>query len=310
MITTPPLQSALASVRFLLLDLLDRTRDGQGPLAAAVHAELESTKGAHVRAKLLAGDLLSAANSAFASDTFTTAVNAQLRPVISEVVAALAAELSVVQRTGRPLQARVPSGMTSHLPGVYVRQGYINAEDTRELMAAALSDALHVALWICSQKNLARSSTEGFVHYSAGASNFVNRSGMFGPRVRVGTSEDGKPIYDYLWSIRQTLDLDDEAAAHPGDAQTLETFQEERQADGALESLLHTLVSAHLGAPPSRAFTPLFEALCGQPMLDLQQDRPLLQRCAQQARVSPADVQATAEALMQVVRHLRERHAA
>jgi hypothetical protein len=304
-----PLQSALASVRSDLLNLLELTRSGQGPLVAAMQAELHGTEAAHVRAKLLARDVLGAANSAFASEAFTAAVNEQLRPVVTEIVALLATELSAVQLRG-PLKARVPSGMTSHLPGVYVRQGHLDAEDTRDLMGYALADVLHVALWIYNQKNVARSSAEGFVHYSAGASNFVNRTGMFGPRVRVGTSEDGKPIYDYLWSIRQTLDLDDEASTHPGDAQTLEKFQAERQADGALEALLHSLVTAHLGAPPSRAFTPLFEALCSEPLRNLPGDRRLLHRCAEQAKVCLAEAQALAEALMHVVGQLRECHAA
>jgi len=301
-----PLQSVLASVRSHLLNFVALTRNGQGPLAAAMHVELQGTESVNVRSKLLAHDALGAANSSFASVAFKAAVEEQLKPLVAEVVEVLAAELTSPQNC--TLKARVPAGMTSHLPGVYVRQGQIDPEVTSDLVAHALVDVLHVAQWICDQKTPARSSAEGFVNYSAGASNFVNRTRMFGERLRVATSEQGKPIYDYKPYVTQTLDPEDEASMSVIDANVLDTFQEERQADGVLTALLHTLVTAHLGVPPSRVFDLLFEALCQDPDLNLCTNPRLLQRCAEQAGVSLEEAQVTAEAIMHAVWHLREQH--
>lgn len=299
------LHNLVPGVRGQLLAAVEAARHGHGPLASAGRAELSRSSSANVVKKLRDGDVLGAANSAFASAVFTQAVNTVLQDIVAPVVEVLEQELRPVLWGERRLRARVPRDRTSHLPLRCVRQGFIPEEETRDLIAFALSDALLVSQWVLRQEVAAQSAAAGFVAYAAGASNFVNRTGLFGARVRVDTTDAQVPVYDYESGLHLSLGAEEEGRPAAEDEVAVHAFAADQHSADALEALLLDLMTAHLKRAPGQGFAPLFEALCERPLLDLREEGALLRRSAARVQVPVAEMQVTAAALMEVVTNLR-----
>lgn len=131
---------ALASVRPVLHHLAKPTLT-DAALYALAQQELDATDSAYVRRALQNGEILNAANSAFASDGFREALGDLLRPVLAPVTHSLMTD--VLQTDGMStLTARFSSQAVSHLPRTDVDAGAIAGEDRRDLIGCALSDLI------------------------------------------------------------------------------------------------------------------------------------------------------------------------
>lgn len=88
--------------------------------------------------------------------------------------------------------------------------------------------------------------------FAASSSNFVSRTGLFGQRVRIGTTEAGKPVYVFEMDLKVHLPaaLGGEGEADPTAHLMARTTSQEHGAAASLELDLHQRISASLGDAP------------------------------------------------------------
>lgn len=201
--------TALASVCSALRDLQSSESPASRLLAAAVEAELASTSKRNVRDALLAGDVLRAANSTYAGETFRSDVGRILAPVVAPLTEVLAVEFADVldREDAAGFLVRVDPARASHLPRGRRRDGVLSGSDVREVLSAAIGDPVIVALWASAQAGVAAAPT-GFARYAANNSAFVNRQRLFGARVSLsGTPEGtGRYVYDFEEALTRPLE--------------------------------------------------------------------------------------------------------
>lgn len=183
-----PLLTALASTRTALRTLLTQANNPDTQIGQVVSNECASNQYHGVQTAFAAGDVLRAANSSHASETFVSQLSELLWPMLTPVLTVLSEELEHCFRQGRLIAARVQSPKRArHLPKNRLRQDgkvrALNAQDSMELAVCALGDPIISALWIASQSEESDSTLAGYVYYVVNNSNFVTRTGWFGPSV-------------------------------------------------------------------------------------------------------------------------------
>lgn len=319
------LLTALAFARTAQRDLLETANNPSTPLGQLAWHELATNASANVQKAFAKGDLLAAVSSAFASEEFQQGFGRMLHQANAPVLEVLNEEFQPVLDGVSQVRVKIVNiKKASHLPRTRIVHGQLHAEDSRELLSAALADPFITALWIAKQSGQGNSAPMGWLIYAVNNSQFVNRTRIYGATVELrqitgelpeplenlrqeeesGTTSSGKQAYHYIHrsEVDQTInpdsDLpDDTLVSSPLDKVALREYQENRE-PGDFEYALHQLTCLSLdeaGWPkPGAVFNDMYALLLSQPpkTLDVlrneavKADHSLLMSGAQAKRLS------------------------